>query len=246
MTAEAPDTSAYIEQRARDWDAFRSSTAPLPDFWVWYEEYSHNWKIPIEFMQPIGLDVPGFLEPLQPLLEVLAGLEEVELIPVPFVHMTVVPVGFLMATDIMWSQVESIYVNAAPRLHRLDPFTLQIGGVSATDSTLYLGVDDGLIVKEIRRLVRLAVPVVTDKAKQTEDWDAFVPRIDFAYFTGKGSRERVVEAVTPFLEAQAREVRVDQAKMARVPIDPQTRFGDVDVIAEIGLYGADARKGYHN
>jgi hypothetical protein len=246
MTSNAPDTAVYAEQRARDWEAFRTSTAPLPDFMAWYEEYSHGWKIPIEFLQPVGLDAPDFLEPLQPLLDALSGLEEVELMPVPFMHMTTVHVGFLMATDVMWSQVESIYVNAAPRLHRLDPFDLHVGGVSAGEHTLYLGVDDGLVSKEIRRHVRNAVPVVYEKARHASDWDDFVPRIDFAYFTGKGSRERVVEAVTPFLDARGGTVRVDKAKMARVPIDPQTGFGDVDVIAEIGLLGEAARSGYHN
>jgi hypothetical protein len=246
MTSNAPDIATYAERRARDWDAFRASTAPLGDYMAWYEDYSHGWKIPIEFTQPIGLDAPDFLEPLQPLLDVLAGLDEVEVMPVPFIHLTTVHVGFLMATDVMWSQVESIYVNAAPRLHRLEPFDLRIGGVSATEHTLYLGVDDGLVTHEIRRHVRNAVPVVYEKARHDDHWSDYVPRIDFAYFTGKGSRERVVEAVTPFLEAQAATVRVEKAKMARVPIDPQTGFGDVDVIAEIGLLGEAARSGYHN
>jgi hypothetical protein len=43
MTSDAPDTAAYAEQRARDWDAFTASTAPLPDYMAWYEVFSLGW-----------------------------------------------------------------------------------------------------------------------------------------------------------------------------------------------------------
>ena len=39
------------------------------------------------------------------------------------------------------------------------------------------------------------------------------------------------------LDARLGEFTVEQAKMARVPADPQTGWGDLDVIAEIGLLG---------
>ena len=245
--ANAPDTSIYAEERARDWAAFSTSTEPLPSYRERWDEYSHGWKVPIEFLQPVGLDKPDVLEPIQPLIDTLSKMEEVELFPTGFLHMTTVHVGFLMANDVMWSQVESIYVNAAPRLHRLDPFTLKFTGISALEDALYVGVDDGgSILKEVRRLVRLAVPVVYEKARGDAHWEDYRPLLKFAAFTGSGSRQRVIDVVTPYLDAHVGELRVDQIKMGRIPADPQTGFGDIDVIAEIGLLGKDARKGYHN
>ncbi len=246
MTAPATSAADYAADRARNWEAFVSSSAPLPSYRERWDAFSHGWKVPIEFCQPIGLDYPGFMEPVRPLLDELAKMEEIELFPEGHLRMTTVQVGFLKADDIMWSQVESIYVNAAPRLHRLNPFPLTIGGISAFEDSLYFGVDDGDVVKEIRRLVRLAVPVVYQKARDDSHWGDYIPFVRFAGFTGKGSRQRVVQAVTPYLDARLGEFTVEQAKMARVPADPQTGWGDLDVIAEIGLLGQAARQGYHN
>jgi hypothetical protein len=245
MTAPVLTTADYAPDRANNWAAFASTTAPLPSYRENWDKRSHGWKVPIEFCQPIGLDYPGFMAPIQPLIDELAKMEEIELFPEGHLYMTTVHVGFLKADDIMWSQVESIYVNAAPRLHRLDPFPLKIGGISATEDALYFGVDDGDIVKEIRRMVRLAVPVVYQKARDDTRWGEFIPSIRFAGFTGKGSRQRVVQAVSPYLDAHLADVTVDKVKMARIPADPQTGWGDLDVIAEIGLYGKAARQGYH-
>ncbi len=244
--ANAPVSESYAEQRARDWAAFSASSAPLPSYRDHWEEYSHGWKVPIEFLQPIGLDRPDILEPIQPLVETLSKMEEVELFPTGFLRMTTVHVGFLMATDIMWSQVESLWANAAPRIHRFEPFDLRFGGISAFEDSLYVGIDDAGILKQVRNQVRLAIPVIYQKAKEDPHWDEYIPFMRFAGFTGKGSRERVVEAVAPYLEAQLGDTRIDQVKMGRVPADPQTGWGDIDVIAEIPLYGKDARKGYHN
>lgn len=245
MTAPVTTAAGYAADRANNWAAFASSSAPLPSYRENWDKRSYGWKVPIEFCQPIGLDYPTFLEPVQPLIDALAKLEEVELFPLGHLYMTTVHVGFLKADDIMWSQVESIYVNAAPRLHRLDPFPLKIGGISALEDCLYFGVDDSNIVKEIRRLVRLAVPVVYQKAREDSHWPDFIPSIRFAGFTGKGSRQRVIEAVTPYLDTPLAEATVDKVKMARIPADPQTGWGDLDVIAEIALYGKNARQGYH-
>ena len=246
MTATVSDTSEYAQDRALNWATFSASTAPLPDYWDRWVEYSHDWKIPIRFLQPVGVDAPNFIDPLRPLLDTLGQLEEVQVVPTAFMHMPTVDVGLLMATGIMWSQVESIYASAAPRLHRIEPFVLRVGGVSAFEHSLYLGVDDGLVVREVRRQIRLGVPVVHERMRADPAAGEFIPHIKIAYFTGKGSRQNVADAVAPYLDAEAGEVRVDEIKMARVPVDPDHRFPDLDVIAEIRLYGDDYRKGYHS
>ena len=246
--SSAPDTSA--EERARHWAEFSARSEPLADYWALWEERSHGWRVPIEFLQPIGIDSPSFIEPLRPLLESLEQLEEVDVIPVAWMHVTTIQIGFLMSTDIMWSQVESFYVNAAPRIHRIEPFSLRFAGVSATEDGIYLGVDDGLALREVRRQARLGVTKVHEALAHdpamTAEGDCFVPRVPLGFFTGAGDRGRVVEAVEPYLDATGGELPISHIKMARVPIQPHDRYHGIDVIAEIVLLGEQYRKGYHD
>ena len=248
--SDMPDTSAYAEERERHWAEFAASTAPLRDYWAEWERRSHGWRVPIEFLQPVGLDSPQFAEPLAPLLRALDALDEVVVIPVEWMHTTSIHVGFLMSTDIMWSQVESFYVNASPRLHRIAPFSLQLGGISMTEDAVYLGVDDGLVFREVRRQVGLGVPKVHQVLREdplvTPEGDHFVPRIEIAHFTGKGERSRVVETLAPYRELDAGRLPITHVKMARVPIQPHDHYHPIDVIAEIGLLGEQYRQGYHN
>ena len=81
---------------------------------------------------------------------------------------------------------------------------------------------------------------------QTGEADPFVPEVPFAYFTGAGDRARVIEAITPLLDADLGEYPVSHIKMGRIAPDPDIHFPDPDVVAEIILFGKDYRKGYHN
>ena len=245
-----PDTSHYAAKRRRDWEAFTSGSGALASHWERWAEESFDWRPAISFFQPVGKDYPDLAERIQPLFDALEGLEEVELPPASFLHLTAVQIGFLRAADLYWSQVETFYVNAAPRLHRIEPFSIRIGGVSAGLDALYLGVDDGLVFREARRLIAQGVPkvyqVFREAGIQTGDADVFVPEIPFAYFTGKGDRARVIEAITPHLDAELGEYPVSHIKMGRIAPDPDIHFPDPDVVAEIILFGKDHRKGYHN
>ena len=51
-------TEAYAEQREHDWNAFVTGSGPLNDFWGRWEERSFGWRVPIEFLQPLGLESP--------------------------------------------------------------------------------------------------------------------------------------------------------------------------------------------
>jgi len=240
----------YAARRSEDWAAFTAKSGPGADRWAAWAELSHQWKNAVEFLQPVGLDYPSFLEPLQPLLNRLGAMEEIDLPPAEFMHLTVLRLGFLMSSDILWSQTESFYVNAAPRIHRVPPFSVRIGGVSAHEDALYLGVDDGHQFREIRRQIRLGVMKAAEMLKSDPDWtperDTFMPIVPFAYFTGRGDRRRVIEAVAPHLDAQLGEYAVTHAKMGRVASDPDIHYPPMDVIAEISLLGEEYRKGYHN
>lgn len=250
QTAPAPDTSHYAEKRARDWETFRSGSGPPTSHWELWAEESFDWRPAISFFQPVGKDYEELTERIQPLFEALEGLEEVELPPASFLHLTMLQIGFLRAADIYWSQVETFYVNASPRLHRIEPFSMRIGGVSASEDALYLGVDDGLVLREARRLIALGVPkvyqVFREAGIETGEADPFVPEVPFAYFTGEGDRARVIEAITPFLDVDLGEYPVSHIKMGRIAPDPDIHFPDPDVVAEIILFGKDYRKGYHN
>jgi len=243
--------SSYLETREREWSAFAAASTPLPDYWGWWEEHSASWKVPIQFLQPVGQEFGDQLAPLAELLEAMGELEELEVPPVEWVHITYIDVGFLRPTDVLWSQVESFYVNAAPRIRRVEPFGLKIGGLSVTDDgQVYLGVDDGGNYRELRRQIRLGVPFVSQKMKDdplvTADGDAFVPRLPIAFTTGQGDRGRLVEFLEAHRSVDLGEVRPPHMKLARLPIQPHDHYGAIDVVAEIPLLGADHRKGYHN
>ena len=252
MTTETGAVTAeYAEAREHDWTDFLGRRGALPDHWALWEERSFNWKVPVEYVQPLGIEAPATFEALQPLYDRLASMEEVEVVPISWLHLTWCRVGFLRAADIMWSQVESFYANSAPRLRRIPPTTLHLGGISVAEGErIYLGVDDGGMYREARRQARLGVPKVYEVMKDdplvTADGDRFIPQVDLAYFTGKGSRERVVEALDSFRDLVVGDVTPTHLKLARMPILPYSHYEEIDVVAEMQLLGSDHRKGYHN
>ena len=251
MTSETrTDIAEYAARRADDWAAFCAGSGPGADHWALWAMTSRDWKNAVEFLQPVGLDYPSFLEPLQPLLDVLSGFDEVDMPPIEFIHLTTLRLGFLMSTDILWSHVESLYVNAAPRIHRVEPFSIRFRGISAHEDALYIGVEDGHVLREVRRQVKLGVMKAAEAMKSdpdvTPEGDRFMPIVPFVYFTGRGDRRRVIEAVAPYLDTDLGEYPLTHIKMGRVSSDPDIHYPPMDVIAEIGLLGEGYRKGYHN
>lgn len=250
MSSRITDTTAYDELRASHWTEFTARSEPLTNHWTKWEKHSHGWRVPIEVLQPIGIDSPRSIEPLRPVLDMLAELDEVDVVPVEWMHVTTVHIGFLMAADIMWSEVESLYANASPRVRRIAPFSLRIGGISATEQSIYVGVDDGLSLREVRRQLKLGVPkineVLSGDPNITMDGDGFVPSIDIGYFTGAGDRQRVIDALEAYRETEGGEITVDHVKIARLPIQPHDHYQPIDVVARIALFGDQYRKGYHN
>jgi hypothetical protein len=243
-------SAEYAIRRAEDWATFTAGSGPGGDHWAQWAQHSHDWKNTIEFLQPVGLDYPSYLDPLEPLLDTLRGLEEVDLPPMEFTHLTMLRLGFMMSTDILWSQVESFYANAAPRIHRIAPFSVRFRGISAHDNALYIGVDDDHAFREVRRQVKLGVAkaseAMTTDPDVTSQGDGFRPVIPFAYFTGRGDRRRVIEAVASYREVDLGEHAMTHIKMGRVSSDPDIHYPPIDVVAEMGLLGAAYRTGYHN
>ena len=152
-----------------------------------------------------------------------------------------------MSTDVMWSQVETFYVNAAPRIHRVEPFSLRFGGISATEDGIYLGVEDGYALRETRKQIGIGVRKV-HQTMQEEDptGTGYVPKVEIGFFTGNGSRQRVVQALEGKRDVEVGERDVTHIKMGRVGAEPQIHYPPLDVVAEISLMGKDHRRGYHN
>ena len=256
MTGEATspprlDTSEeYVQRRKVDWAAFAAASGPPSDHWALWEEESFGWRPEISFFQPVGADYPELVERIEPLRAALEGIPGIDLPRPEFLHLKFLQLGFLRAADIYWSQVETFYVNAAPRVHRVEPFSLDVRGVSAREDAIYLGVDDDYSLREVRLQIGLGVPRATqvfkEKGIKTGDEDDFVPDIPIAYFTGAGDRAAIIEALTPHLEADFGSHAVTKVKMGRIAPDPEVHYPDVDVVAEIALLGKDHRKGYHN
>ena len=247
MSSRITDTAEYDDLRASHWAEFTARSEPLTNHWTQWEKRSHGWRIPIEILQPVGIDGPRSIEPLRPVLNMLAELEEVDVVPVEWMHVTTVHIGFLMATDIMWSEVESLYANASPRVRRIAPFSLRIGGISATEKSIYVGIDDGFALRDVRNQLKLGVPkiheVLSEDPNVTTDGDGFVPSIDIGYFTGAGDRQRVIEALKPYRDAEGGEITVDHVKIARIPIQPHDHYQPIDVVARIALFGDPIPKG---
>jgi len=250
MTGPTTSTDPYAEQRNRDWAAFASGERALVDHWERWGEISHGWRQAISYMQPVGLDYGASFEALEPLLETLRAIPGVDVPPRELLFLEILRMGYLMSSDIYWSQVETFYVSSAPRIHRVAPFTLHFGGIGASDDSLYLGVDDGLTLREVRRQIGIGVPKANEVLKSnplvTAEGDQFAPRIDFAYLLDGVDRQRVVAAVEPYREIDLGVGAVTHIKIGRISSDPQVHYPPLDIVAEIGLLGEQARQGYHN
>ena len=232
----------YRERRERDWQAFVDGAGPPADYWAGWEERSLAWRPALILLQPVGRDHPTLLEPVQPLLDTLAELEEVDLPPIEFVHLPTLVIGFLASKDISYTQMETICLYASASIVHAEPFSIRVGGISIHEDGLYLGVDDGFRLRDVRRLAAEGAPRVAEAlraevAASPDGRDDFVPSIPFAYFTGSGDRRRVVEAVEPYRDAELDEYAVRYIGMGRVLSDEQIHYADLDVMTEVPLRG---------
>ena len=189
---------------------------------------------------PIGRDHPDMLDPLRPLLDLLASLEEVDLPPVGFLHPAHTAGG---VSDVQRHHVHgdgNHLREASSSIRRVPPFSLRVGGISAREDALYLAVDDDLQLREVRRRAaegssRIARAPRDDPALAPDGADHFVPSIPLAYFTGRGDRARIIEAVEPHREIAVGEYPVARIGVGRILSEPQIPYPDVDVVAEIAL-----------
>lgn len=230
----------YALRRETDWSAFRAQSGPPGDYWATWAERSNGWRPAMLLLQPLGRDRPDLLEPLRPLLDALADVEGVELPPPSFVHLPTLVVGYLMSTDISFTDMENIAMQAAGRIQRLAPFTLRFSGISATEETLYLGVDDGYALREVRLAAAERAPRIAEALREEGEaagGQDFVPTVPFAYFMGGGDRARIAELVEPYRETVLGEHHASHIGLGRLLCEPQIRYPGPDVLVEIPLRG---------
>ena len=226
-------------------------STPIEGYWARWEQRSSGWKAAVEFLHPFGRDHAEAFAPLAPLFAALRALPGVEVVPVEFLHATWLHIGFLSADDVMWSQVDTFYVGAAPRLRRVEPRAVRLGGITLTDDgRVTLGVEDGGLFREARRQAALGVP----RAEQALDadpamspaGDTYSLTIDLAYLDGSASAESVSRAIEPYRDTRLSEVTPTHLMLARRSALPERHFDSLDIVAEVPMLGAQHRGGYHN
>ena len=225
-------------------------SAPIEGYWARWEQRSSGWKAAIEFLHPFGRDHAEAFAPLDPLFAALRALPGVEVVPVEFLHATWLHIGFLSADDVMWSQVDTFYVGAAPRLRRVEPRAVRLGGIVLTDGRVTLRIEDDGLFREARRQAALGVPraqqaLDADPAMSSGD-DTYSPSIDLAYLDGSASAESVEQVIEAHREARLSDVTPTHLMLARRSALPERHFDSLDIVAEVPMLGAQHRGGYHN
>lgn len=231
--------------------AAMSSTGPSTGYWDRWEERSHDWRASIDFMHPFGRDHAEQLAPLTAVLDALRAIPGVDVPPIEWLHATWLHLGFLRAEDIMWSQVETYYVSAAPRLRRVQPRPVRLGGIALTeDGRVTLGVEDAGLFRDARKQASIgtmkAREAILADAAMTPDGDTFAATIDIAFLDAQASAGTVAQAIEPYRALHVAEVTPTHLMLARVAPEPTKHFDSLDIVAEIPMLGDQHRGGYHN
>lgn len=220
-------------------------------YWERWEQRSYGWKAAIEFLHPFGRDHAEAFAPLAPLFDDLRAIPGVEVPPVEWLHATWLHLGFLRADDIMWSQVETYYVSAAPRLRRIQPRPVRLGGIALTDDgRVTLGIEDGGLFREARRQAAIgamkAREALQSDAAMTPDGDTFAATIDLAHLGRTASEGAVAQAIEPYRDLVLPEVTPAHLMLARLAALPEQHYATLDIVAEVPMLGDQHRGGYHN
>ena len=218
-------------------------------YWKNYETRTHNWKQWICFMIPIGIKNETYSNQLLDSSSQIISIDNYEAFPTKYLYLPISFVGFLKPDGIMWSQVESFYVNASPRLHRIEPFNIQPIKIAYDEENISIIFDDNYAFKEIRRQLQLGVPHINAIYKNKDSYvrngtDHFMPKIDIGYFT-QASYKKVADKLSN-IEISKSELNIDTVYLVRMSADPQIKLSQPDIIAEIPLMGSKYRTGYHN
>ncbi|MDA0302623.1 MAG: hypothetical protein O2822_08860 [Chloroflexi bacterium] len=220
-------------------------------YWERWEQRSFGWKAAIEFLHPFGRDHAEAFAPLTPLFDDLRALPGVEVPAVEWLHATWLHLGFLRADDIMWSQVETYYASAAPRLRRIEPRPVRLGGIALNpDGRVTLGIQDGGLFREARRQAAIgamkAREALQSDPAMTPDGDTFAATIDLAHLDRTASGGAVAQAIEPYRDLVLPEVTPAHLMLARLAALPEQHYATLDIVAQVPMLGDQHRGGYHN
>ncbi|MDG1990572.1 MAG: hypothetical protein P8J51_04810 [Dehalococcoidia bacterium] len=218
-------------------------------YWENYEARTYNWKQWICFMIPIGIKNVSYANQLLDAGSQLININNYDAFPTQCLYLPISFVGFLKPDGIMWSQVESFYVNASPRLHRIEPFNIQLLKIAYDEETISIVFDDNYAFKEIRHQLQLGVPHINAIYKNNDSYvknsiDNFMPKINIGYFSQASYQE--VNSKLESVEISESKLDIDTIYLVRMSADPQIKLPQPDIIAEIPLMGSKHRTGYHN
>lgn len=218
--------------------------APTIGYWEQWKEQSRNWKTSIELMYPFGRDFPAAFAPLEPLFTELAALRGVEVVPLDWLRLVWLRVGFMGASGISAVEVETFHEAVGTRLRRLEARPVRLGGLAVEDNRLTLRLEDGGLFRAARAeaaqgLNRADEALRADPA-MTPEGDTYVPAIDIAYLDATASEGEVVQAIDPYRTLDLGEVTVARLMLSRMIAHPEAHFAYLDIWAEI--YMANAQR----
>ncbi len=218
--------------------------SPSIGYWDQWKTVSSNWKPSVEFLYPFGRDYPAAFAPLEPLFAELGALRGVDVVPIDWIRLTWLRVGFLGPTGLSAVEVETFHEASGVQLRKIDGRPVRLGGIELVDNRVTLKFDDGGIFREARaaaaRGLAQADAALRQDPAMTRDGDMYMPVIDLAYLDGTASDGAVVQAIDPYRAVDLGEVNVGKLMLAHVISQPETHYAYLDIWAEIILAGQRA------
>ena len=172
--------------------------AHMRDHWWWRPGWHvgrrmYTWHITFDDQSALHELVKAYQAPLAP----LSGLD---LIPIPWLHLTTQGIAF--TDEIDWQEVTGIVETARKRLSAQHPVSLTVGPAFVDPEAIMLEVPSASALYPVRTNIRAAIAEVRGAASvpETEEWN---PHISLAYSNGDGAAAPYIEALQTVTRSSA-------------------------------------------
>jgi hypothetical protein len=162
----------------------------MRDHWWWRPGWHvgrrmYTWHITFD-------DQPQLHELVKAYQAALTSLSGLDLIPAPWLHLTMQGVAF--TDEISWQEVADIIEAARERLAAQHSVSLTAGPALVDPEAIMLGLSSGEALYPVRNNIRAAIAEVRGAAKvpEAEQWN---PHISIAYSNGDGTAACYIEAL---------------------------------------------------
>lgn len=135
---------------------------------------------------------PDVLALAQRCQALLVGVSGLDLVPVPWLHMTTQIVGF--ADEISDAEVDAMCEAASKRLQQLQPVPVTLGRVLIHGEAVMLGIRPGRALDPVRDAIRDAVAGAV-RSHQLADAPDWTPHVTMAYSNRDAPAAPVIEAM---------------------------------------------------